>query len=98
MAIDHGRGVGGGAFIGAPGDGMVEIAHFTREEFQMRGYATRTARRLVAIARQAAPTIGLKAFTLPEANPSTRILERLGFILAGHAHDEDAGEVWEWRA
>jgi len=39
----------------------------------------------------------LTAFTLPEPNASARIVERLGFRLAGLAHDKDAGEVWEWR-
>jgi hypothetical protein len=29
-------------------------------------------------------------------NASTSILRKLGFALAGSAHDADAGEVWEW--
>jgi [ribosomal protein S5]-alanine N-acetyltransferase len=98
VAVESGRGVGGGAFVGAPRDGLIEIAYFTLEEFQGRGYATQTARQLVALARQATPSVALRAFTLPRTNASTRILERLGFTLAGMAHDEDAGEVWEWRA
>jgi RimJ/RimL family protein N-acetyltransferase len=98
IAADAGVGVGGGAFVGAPREGAVEIAYFTLEEYQGRGYATQTARQLVSIARQAAPMISLKAFTLPVVNPSTKILQRLGFAQAGLAHDDDAGEVWEWRA
>ncbi|HKE92787.1 MAG TPA: GNAT family N-acetyltransferase [Povalibacter sp.] len=97
VAADCGRAVGGGAFIGAPTDGIVEIAYFTLDQFQGQGYATQTARRLVAIARQTAPTITLRAFTLPQSNPSTKILERLAFTMIGHAHDKDAGGVWEWR-
>ena len=76
----------------------MEIAYFTLEEFQGRGYATQTARQLVSIAREALPAISLKAFTLPVVNPSTKILQRLGFAKAGLAHDDDVGEVWEWRA
>jgi RimJ/RimL family protein N-acetyltransferase len=98
VASDSGRGVGGGAFVGQPRDGLVEIAYFTLPEHQARGYASRTARELVRIAREAAPSIGLRAFTLPTPNPSTRILERLGFLRHGMAHDPDVGEVWEWRA
>lgn len=98
VATDSGEGVGGGAFVGAPKDGLVEIAYFTVDPLQGRGYATRTAHGLVAIARQAAPGIGIKALTLPEVNASTRILVRLGFRHVGMAHDVDAGEVWEWRA
>lgn len=98
VASVDGRGVGGGAFVGAPNDGVVEIAYFTLPQFVRRGYATQTATHLVAIARRAAPQIALKAFTLREVNPSTRILERLGFKVVGLAHDADAGQVWEWRA
>ena len=35
---------------------------------------------------------------LKETNPSTRILERLGYAVVGVSMDVDAGEVWEWRA
>jgi [ribosomal protein S5]-alanine N-acetyltransferase len=98
VAVSGGVGVGGGAFVGPPRDGLVEIAYFTLDDFQGRGYATRIAQELVRIARQAALGVSLKAFTLPQVNPSTRILERLGFRMVGFAHDADAGEVWEWRA
>jgi ribosomal-protein-alanine N-acetyltransferase len=92
------RGVGGGAFVGPPKDGYVEIAYFTLKEEQGQRYASQTASGLVEIARAHDPSIKLKAFTLKEENPSTRILRRLGFSFAGIAQDADAGEVWEWRA
>ena len=98
VASDNGCGVGGGAFVGAPRDGMVEIAYFTLEEFQGRGYATQTARCLVEIARKTLPAIVIRAFTLPQDNPSTKVLGGLGFRNVGFAHDKDAGDVWEWRA
>lgn len=98
VAVDSGRAVGGGAFVGAPRDGLVEIAYFTLAGFQGRGYATQTARHLLAVARQVSPQVAVRAFTLPRVNASTRILERLGFTRVGMAHDDDAGEVWEWRA
>jgi [ribosomal protein S5]-alanine N-acetyltransferase len=97
VAADGIRAVGGGAFVGPPRDGIVEIAYFTLPEFIQRGYATLTARGLVAIAQRTNPKILLRAFTLTEVNASTRILERLGFRRFGLAHDRDAGEVWEWR-
>jgi ribosomal-protein-alanine N-acetyltransferase len=98
VAVVNGRGVGGGAFVGAPKEGFVEIAYFTLEHEQGQGYATRTARSLMELARAADPRVGLKAFTLKEENPSTRILKGLGFSIIGVAEDADAGEVWEWRA
>lgn len=98
IATVDGVPVGGGAFVGPPRDGCVELAYFTLPEHEGKGVAGQTASRLVAIARGHAPSIALKAFTLMEDNPSVRILRRLGFTLAGTAHDADAGEVWEWRA
>ena len=97
VAVVNGRGVGGGAFVGPPKDGFVEIAYFTLENEQWQGYATRTAASLIELARATDPRIGLKAFTLKEENPSTRILKGLGFSIIGVAEDADAGEVWEWR-
>jgi RimJ/RimL family protein N-acetyltransferase len=98
VAVAAGRPVGGGAFVGPPVDGCVEIAYFTLENEQGRGYASQTAAALVDVARAHSPGIGLKAFTLKEENASTRILRRLGFSITGIAQDADAGEVWEWRA
>jgi RimJ/RimL family protein N-acetyltransferase len=36
------------------------------------------------------------AKTLPEARPSTRVLERAGFRRTGCADDPGAGPVWVW--
>jgi|SRR5271168_1736141 len=97
VAVDDGRAVGGGAFVGPPRENRVEIAYFTLEELEGLTYATRTATELVAIARNLNPGIGITAFTLRELNASTKILRRLGLKLFGDAHDPDAGDVWEWR-
>jgi ribosomal-protein-alanine N-acetyltransferase len=98
VALDDGRAVAGGAFVGAPQDQVVEIAYFTLKGEERKGYAGNTARELVEIARRADPKILLKAFTLMQENASTRILQRLGFKVIGTAQDPDAGDVWEWRA
>jgi len=62
VALDDGRAVGGGAFVGAPQDQVVEIAYFTLKGEERKGYAGNTARELVEIARRAEPKIRLKAF------------------------------------
>jgi len=98
VAVDGALAVGGGAFVGAPVDGVVEIAYFTLPEHEGRGHARATARGLVEIARATLPTVVLKAFTLPERNASTAILTKLGFRQVGIAQDPDAGTVWEWRS
>lgn len=97
VAINDNVAVGGGAFVGAPRDGVVEIAYFTLPGFEGRGFAYSTATQLCQIARTTLPDVTLSAFTLPELNASSRILAKLGFLQFGTAHDDDAGEVWEWR-
>lgn len=97
LAVRDGRTVGTCAFKAAPVNGRAEIAYFTFPEFEGRGIATEMAKRLVAIARAEHPGIVVTAQTLPVRNASNRILESLGFTLAGHAVDADAGEVWEWQ-
>jgi RimJ/RimL family protein N-acetyltransferase len=98
IAVDSGAAVGGGAFVGPSRENRVEIAYYTLKEFDGRGYATQTAAGLLAIARRAQPGVVITAFTLPDWNASTKVLQRLGFELFGDARDPDAGDVWEWRA
>ena len=87
--------VGSCSFIGKPADGSVEIAYFTFPPYEGAGVATSMAAELLRIAAEAgAPH--LHAFTLPEQNSSSRILQKLGFLKTGEAHDEDAGRVWRW--
>jgi RimJ/RimL family protein N-acetyltransferase len=54
------------------------------------------AQALTTLARESASGIRVTAQTLPEANASTRILEKLGFSRAGTAFDADVGVVWAW--
>jgi Acetyltransferase (GNAT) domain len=96
VAVSKGEPVGGGAFVGKPKDGFVEIAYFTMEQFQGRGFASRTAGLLVRIARETAPGVTVTAKTLRESNASTKILERLGFRQVRDVMDDEAGLVWEW--
>jgi ribosomal-protein-alanine N-acetyltransferase len=96
IAVSQGTPVGGGAFVGKPKDGFVEIAYFTLDEFQSRGFAGRTAGSLVQIARLTAPDVTITAKTLRERNPSVKVLERLGFRQIRDVMDDDAGLVWEW--
>lgn len=89
--------VGGGAFVGPPAYGRVEIAYFTLPQHQRLGYAAMTAGTLVEIARAADPMIALVAKTEPRENPSTRILARLGFRGPRETTDEEIGLAWVWR-
>ena len=92
---DEPRLIGFGGYKGAPQDGAVEIGYALAPTYRGRGHATAAARELIRRAREA----GLErvlAHTLPEHNPSTRLLERLGFDLAGEVADPDDGSVWRW--
>ena len=57
---------------------------------------TRICRKLVEIGLAADPSVKIIARTLPEANFSTRILEKNDFIFIGMVNDPEDGEVWEW--
>lgn len=97
LAIDADSGdlVGSCSFIvGDPG-GSVEIAYFTFPPFEGEGVATAMAGKLLAIATEAGQS-DLHAFTLPEENASTAVLEKHGFARVGEAMDEDAGAVSRW--
>ncbi len=96
LAEEDGAVVGTCAYKSPPVLGEVEIAYFTLPEYEGRGVATRMAQRLVDLAREHGVT-RVKAQTLPERNASVRILEKLGFVLAGSVNHPEDGEVWEWR-
>lgn len=88
--------VGSCGFKGPPEKGRVEIAYYTYEKFEHRGFGTWMARQLVAIAREVDPSITIVAQTEPLESPSTLILRKVGFNrVAIHDHPED-GKVWEW--
>ncbi len=96
VAVSDGRAVGGGAFVGAPDDGRVEIAYYTLTGLEGQGHASATARALVELAQREDPALVVIAKTLPENNASTRILHHLGFIQNGIVQDEDVGDAWLW--
>ena len=89
--------VGTCAFRSPPRNGEVEIAYFTFPEFEGRGLATKMARQLIQIVKNAEPGTRIFAFTLPEKNASNRILRKLGFGFCGETRDEDGLIVWRWK-
>ena len=89
--------IGTCGFKGPPADNRVEIAYFTFPEYERRGYATRMARELVELARNANSSVVIAAQTLPQENASTTILKNIGFKLIGTVDHPEDGEVWEWQ-
>jgi RimJ/RimL family protein N-acetyltransferase len=85
--------VGNGGYKGPPDDGAVEIGYEIAPAFRGRGLATEAARALVAHAL-ARPEVRLvRAHTLPEENPSTSVLRKIGmrFVL-----ETAAPRVWRF--
>lgn len=95
LFFDDGRLVGSGGFVGPPDDGVVEIGYEIAPEFRERGYATAAATAMVATAG-AAGVHTVIAHTLPEENPSTGVLRKVGFRFAREVTDPDEGTVWRW--
>ena len=98
LAVDRGDAVVGTCgFTGAPAsDGAVEIAYFTLRPFERRGYGTAMAAGLIEIADRSGLVVRVIAHTLPEANASTRILQRVGMTCAGEIEHPEDGRVWLW--
>lgn len=90
--------VGIGGFKGAPSsEGIVEIGYAIAPSFRRRGLATEAARKLVASAFEDASVRAVDAQTLGETNPSTRVLERVGFRRIAELADPELGPLWHWR-
>jgi [ribosomal protein S5]-alanine N-acetyltransferase len=91
--------IGSCAFKSAPSeDGTVEIAYFTYPDFERRGYATQMARKLIELASGSRDVQRIVAHTLPEANASTRVLEKSGMTFVGEVIDSEDGRVWRWQS
>jgi ribosomal-protein-alanine N-acetyltransferase len=87
--------VGWGGFKGPPEEGVVEIGYEIAEGRRGRGLATAAARAMVAEAFADEQVMTVMAHTLPERNPSNRVLEKVGFRHDGE--DREGGErVWRY--
>jgi RimJ/RimL family protein N-acetyltransferase len=87
--------IGFGGYKGEPRDGTVEIGYALAEPYRGAGRATAAVRELIRRAHEAG-VVRVIAHTLPEPNPSTRLLERLGFQLAAEVTDPEDEQVWRW--
>lgn len=96
ITVQDDRPVGGCAFVGRPKKGSVEIAYYTLEGHEGRGYASQAVARMIEMAWRFDPAVSLTAKTLPNENASTAILRRNGFQFAGETSDDDIGLAWAW--
>jgi RimJ/RimL family protein N-acetyltransferase len=90
--------VGACGFKASPSPGgAVEIAYFTFPPVEGHGFATGMINALVVRALASIDVAEVIAHTLPQANASTRVLEKCAFLRAGERVDPEDGPVWRWR-
>ena len=95
--VEHeGEYVGGAGIKGSPVNGTVELAYGIFENHQGKGYGTRVCGLLVDLCLSADPALRITARTLPDNEPSKKILMKNKFIFTGPVTDPDDGLVWEW--
>jgi ribosomal-protein-alanine N-acetyltransferase len=76
--------IGNGGLKGRPSaDGTVEVGYSIIPKYQQQGYAPEATEALVAWAFGHAQVTRVIAHTLPELQPSIRVLEKLGFTFTG---------------
>ena|SRR5947209_5491405 len=90
--------IGTCGFPGPPeSNGAAEIAYGIAPAYQCRGYATEAAKFLIEFAINDPRVTTIRAYTLPENNPSTRVLQKCGLKKTGEAVDTENGlTVWRW--
>jgi ribosomal-protein-alanine N-acetyltransferase len=86
--------VGWGGFKGPPASGVVELGYEIAPSRQRQGLASGAVAAMLAEAFAAAEVEIVIAHTLPERNPSNRLLDNAGFEHEGVADD---GEEIVWR-
>ena len=89
--------VGSGGFVGRPRKGVVEIGYEIAPGFQGRRYGVGAASALVERAFDSGQVKSVIAHTLAAPGPSTRVLERLGFVQEEEVPDAQSGTLWRWR-
>jgi RimJ/RimL family protein N-acetyltransferase len=96
--LDHANGqlVGSGGFTAPPLRRTIEIGYEVAPEFRGNGFGTAAAQALVDRAVGSGEVDHVIARTLPSPNPSTGVLQSLGFQHVAAQEDPEVGVVWEW--
>jgi RimJ/RimL family protein N-acetyltransferase len=90
--------VGFGGFKGPPSaDGVVEIGYAIAPAFRGQGLATDAVGQMVQRALADPGIRVIDAHTLGHDNPSTRVLQKAGFLKMAEIEDPDEGPIWQWR-
>jgi RimJ/RimL family protein N-acetyltransferase len=87
--------VGWGGFKGPPRESVVELGYEIAEPRRERGLATAAVRAMVAEAFADDRVAAVIAHTLPQPNPSNRVLEKVGFTFDGETSERERS-VWRF--
>jgi [ribosomal protein S5]-alanine N-acetyltransferase len=88
--------VGWGGFKGPPVDGAVELGYAIAPGFRGRGIASDAVRELLREALSHSEVRAVIAHTLAEVGPSTKVLEKTGFVYDGDVADGQDRRLWRW--
>jgi RimJ/RimL family protein N-acetyltransferase len=83
-------------FKGPPREGMVEVGYSVAPAFRNRGFATEALCAVTGHAIRFGGVKTIRAHTMPEPTPSTRVLEKGGFQKITEIIDPEDGLVWRW--
>lgn len=88
--------IGSCGYKGPPRAGEVEIGYEIAPAYRQQGYATEMVGALIKNAWQHPEVNTICAHTLPEENPSTRILLKYGMKKTAAIDDPEDGTIWRW--
>ena len=89
--------VGWGGYKGPPRDGAIEVGYAIAPAWRGRGLATAAVRELVREGFEDPGVSAILAHTRPEPGPSSRVLEKCGFVNEGEVPDQGIGTAWRFR-
>lgn len=89
--------VGWGGFKGPPADGVVELGYSIAPDLRGRGIASDAVRLMLREASSQSEVQAVVAHTVAEPGPSTRVLEKTGFVRDCEVTDESDRRLWRWR-
>lgn len=90
--------IGCGGLKGKPDEaGMAEIGYEIASAYERKGLATEAAKGLAEFAFSHSQVNSVQAHTLARENASNKILKKLGMRFVKELHDDEDGDIWQWR-
>jgi len=93
-----GKLIGNGGYKGKSDEaGMVEIGYAIAPAYEGKGLATEAARGLTEFAFLDSQVRIVRAHTLAEENASNNVLRKVGMRFVKELHDDEDGDIWQWK-